>query len=135
LQSGISAREQIPQLLVPFVHDLPTGEPLPVDAMAMVPDGLQFIRACRQVTQFCQGGILALAIQNPANLNLPDADEAGRSQTLTLTDSDTDVPHHFHFHHDVPVNASHPDVVYVLAYWEIHPNGKIKSFSWILTYP
>ena len=84
--------------------------------MAMVLDSSQFIRACRQDPQFRQGGVLAMAIQNPANLNLRDADEAGRSQTLTLTDSDTDVLHHFHFHHDVPVNASHPDVVYVLAY-------------------
>lgn len=64
--------------------------------------------------------------------HLRDADEAGRTQTLTLVEPATDVLHHFRFHNHVPLNESHPDeLVNVLEYWEIHPNGKVQYFSWI----
>jgi hypothetical protein len=64
--------------------------------------------------------------------HLQDAAEAGRTQQLTLEDSVTGVLHHFRFLHDVPLNESNPDeLVNVLEYWEIHPNGKVQYFSWI----
>jgi Transposase DDE domain len=63
---------------------------------------------------------------------LYEADQAGRTQTLTLVDKDTGIVHHFRFHHGVPLNESHPnELVNVLEYWEIHPDGKIQYFSWI----
>ncbi len=63
---------------------------------------------------------------------LRDDDEAGQTQHLTLFDSATGVLHHFRFHNGVPLNESHLDeLVNVLEYWEIHPDGKTQYFSWI----
>jgi hypothetical protein len=64
--------------------------------------------------------------------HLYDADAAGRTQTRTEVDPATGILHHFRFHNGVPLNESHPDeLVNVLEYWEIHPNGKVQYFSWI----
>jgi hypothetical protein len=62
--------------------------------------------------------------------HLHQADEAGRTQTLTQTEEG--ILHHFRWHHHVPLNESNPDeLVHVLEYWEIHPDGKRQYFSWI----
>jgi hypothetical protein len=64
--------------------------------------------------------------------HLREADEADRTSTLTQTEPDTGVVHHFRWHHNVPLNESHADeLVHVLEYWELHPDGKIQYFSWI----
>jgi hypothetical protein len=64
--------------------------------------------------------------------HLREADEAGRTQTLTQTDSDTGILHHFRWHHNAPLNESNSDeLVHVLEYWEVHPDGKVQYFSWI----
>lgn len=64
--------------------------------------------------------------------HLRDADETGQTQHLTEVDPATGILHHFRFHHRVPLNESHADeLVNVLEYWEIHPNGKVQYFSWI----
>jgi hypothetical protein len=64
--------------------------------------------------------------------HLYDADDAGRTQHLTEVEPATGVLHHFRFHHGVPLNESNPDeLVNVLEYWEIHPDGKVQYFSWI----
>ena len=58
--------------------------------------------------------------------------EAGQMQVLTLEDPATGVVHHFRFCNGVPLNESNPDeLVDVLEYWEIHPDGKVQHFSWI----
>ena len=58
--------------------------------------------------------------------------EAGQMQVLTLEDPATGVVHHFRFGNGVPLNESNPDeLVNVLEYWEIHPDGKVQHFSWI----
>jgi hypothetical protein len=65
-------------------------------------------------------------------LHLRDADEAGQTQTVTEVEPTTGVLHHYRFHHNVPLNESNPEeLVNVLEYWEIHPDGKIQYFSWI----
>ena len=59
-------------------------------------------------------------------------DEAGQMQVLTLDDPATGVLHHFRFCNGVPLNESNPDeLVNMLEYWEIHPDGKVQHFSWI----
>jgi hypothetical protein len=59
-------------------------------------------------------------------------DEAGQMEILTLVDPATGVLHHFRFGNAVPLNESHADeLVNVLEYWEIHPDGWIQHFSWI----
>jgi hypothetical protein len=59
-------------------------------------------------------------------------DEAGQMEILSLVDPATGVLHHFRFSNAVPLNESHADeLVNVLEYWEIHPDGKIQYFSWI----
>jgi hypothetical protein len=58
-------------------------------------------------------------------------DDAGTTQHLTVDEPATGVLHHFRWHLAVPLNASHPDLVHVVEYWEIRPNGKIQYFSWI----
>ena len=64
--------------------------------------------------------------------HLRDADEAGRTQTLTEIEPTTGVLHHYRFHHKMPLNEANPEeLVNVLEYWEIHPDGKIQYFSWI----
>ena len=58
--------------------------------------------------------------------------EAGQMQILTWEDPATAVLHHFRFCNGVPLNESNPDeLVNVLEYWEIHPDGKVQHFSWI----
>ena len=53
-------------------------------------------------------------------------------QVLTLEDPATGVVHHFRFGNGVPLNESNPDeLVNVLEYWEIHPDGTVQHFSWI----
>ena len=40
--------------------------------------------------------------------------------------------HHFRFHNGLPLNESNPDeLVNVLEYWELQPDGKVQYFSWI----
>ena len=64
--------------------------------------------------------------------HLQTLDEAGQMQVLTLEDPATGVVHHFRFCNGVPLNESNPDeLVNVLEYWEIHPDGKVQHFSWI----
>jgi hypothetical protein len=64
--------------------------------------------------------------------HLYDADAAGRTQHLSQVEPATGVLHHFRFHNGVPLNESNPDeLVNVLEYWEIHPDGKVQYFSWI----
>jgi hypothetical protein len=64
--------------------------------------------------------------------HLQTLDEAGQMQVLTLEDPATGVVHHFRSCKGVPLNESNPDeLVNVLEYWEIHPDGKIQHFSWI----
>jgi hypothetical protein len=59
-------------------------------------------------------------------------DEAGHREILSLVDPATGVLHHFRFGNAVPLNQSHADqLVNVLEYWEIHPDGKVQHFSWI----
>jgi hypothetical protein len=59
-------------------------------------------------------------------------DEAGRTQTATYVDPSNGILHHFRYHHDVPLNESNPEeLVKVLEYWEISPQGEVKHFSWI----
>ena len=58
--------------------------------------------------------------------------EAGQMQVLTWEDPATGVVHHFRFCNGVPLNESNPDeLVNVLEYWEIHPDGTVQHFSWI----
>jgi Transposase DDE domain len=64
--------------------------------------------------------------------HLQARDEAGQIQNLTLVDPATGVLHHFRFCNGAPLNESNPDeLVNVLEYWEIHPDGKVQHFSWI----
>jgi Transposase DDE domain len=64
--------------------------------------------------------------------HLQALDEAGQMQVLTLEDPVTGVLHHFRFCNGVPLNESNPDeLVNVLEYWEIYPDGKVQHFSWI----
>jgi hypothetical protein len=64
--------------------------------------------------------------------HLREADEANRTQTLTQTESDTGILHHFRWHHNMPLNESNVDeLVHVLEYWEVHPDGTVQYFSWI----
>ena len=64
--------------------------------------------------------------------HLQTLDEAGQMQVLTLVDPATGILHHFRFCNGAPLNESNPDeLVNVLEYWEIHPDGKVQHFSWI----
>lgn len=64
--------------------------------------------------------------------HLDDADAAGRTQRLSQVEPATGVLHHFRFHNGVALNESNPDeLVNVLEYWEIHPDGHVQYFSWI----
>ncbi len=64
--------------------------------------------------------------------HLQTLDEAGQIQVLTLDDPATGILHHSRFCNGVPLNESNPDeLVNVLEYWEIHPDGKVQHFSWI----
>src|SRR5271157_2981611 len=61
--------------------------------------------------------------------------EAGQMQVLTLEDPATGVVHHFRFCNGVPLNESNPDeLVNVLEYWEIDPDGRVQHFSWITNF-
>jgi hypothetical protein len=64
--------------------------------------------------------------------HLREADEANRTATLTQTDTDTGLLQHFRWHHNMPLNESNADeLVHVLEYWEVHPDGRVQQFSWI----
>ena len=64
--------------------------------------------------------------------HLQTRDEAGQMRVLTLEDPATGVVHHFRFCNGVPLNESNPDeLVNVLEYWEIHPDGTVQHFSGI----
>lgn len=64
--------------------------------------------------------------------HLRDNDEAGQTQTLTQTDSTTGILQHFRWHPNQPLNESNPEeLVHVLEYWEVHPDGTVSYFSWI----
>jgi hypothetical protein len=64
--------------------------------------------------------------------HLQAAEEAGRIEVLTLDDPATGVLHHFRFRNGEPLNESNADeLVNVLEYWEIHPQGQVQHFSWI----
>src|SRR3954470_15342494 len=58
--------------------------------------------------------------------------EAGLLSTLSRVDPETGVLHHFRFGNDLPLNESNADErVNVLEYWEVHPDRRVQSFSWI----
>jgi hypothetical protein len=60
------------------------------------------------------------------------AAEAGTASVLTLFDPDTGMLHHFRWLSQVPLNASHPNLlVNFLEYWEISADGKVQYFSWV----
>ncbi len=64
--------------------------------------------------------------------HLRTLDEAGQIQVLTLVDLATGVLHHFRFCSAAPLNESNPDeLVNVLEYWEVDPDGTVQHFSWI----
>ena len=64
--------------------------------------------------------------------HLRTVNEAGQMQLLTLHDPTTGMLHHFRFCNGAPLNESNPDeLVNVLEYWEIHPDGEVQHFSWI----
>jgi hypothetical protein len=61
--------------------------------------------------------------------------EKGQTQTLTLVD-DKGVLHHYRWLEKAALNESHADVsVTMLEFWEVHPNGTIRHFSWITDLP
>jgi hypothetical protein len=56
----------------------------------------------------------------------------GQDQRLSLVDANTGTIHHFRWLNQVPLNDSHPNLlVNLLEYWEIGPDGKVQSFSWV----
>ncbi len=64
--------------------------------------------------------------------HLQARDEAGQMTIRTWVDPATGVLHHFRFCNAAPLNESHADeLVNVLEYWEIHPDGTVQHFSWI----
>jgi hypothetical protein len=64
--------------------------------------------------------------------HLRENDAANRTQALTQTDAGTRVLHHFRWHPNQPLNESNPDeLVHVLEYWEVDPDGGVQYFSWI----
>jgi hypothetical protein len=63
---------------------------------------------------------------------LQTLEDAGQMQVLTWADPATNILHHFRFCNGAPLNESNPDeLVNVLEYWELHPDGKVQHFSWI----
>ena len=59
--------------------------------------------------------------------HLRTLDEAGQIQVLTLVDPATGVLHHFRFCSAAPLNESNPDeLVNVLEYWEVDPDGTVQ---------
>jgi len=64
--------------------------------------------------------------------HLQALDEAGKREVLTLLDPTTGLLHHFRYSNAAPLNESNADeLVNVLEYWEIDPDGKVQQFSWI----
>ncbi len=64
--------------------------------------------------------------------HIREADEANRTPTLTQINPQTGILHHFRWHISLALNESNPnELVNVLEYWEIHPDGKLQHFSWI----
>jgi hypothetical protein len=61
--------------------------------------------------------------------------EEGRTQVLTSVD-EKGVLHHYRWLEKAALNESHPNVlVNMLEFWEIHPDGTIRHFSWITDLP
>jgi hypothetical protein len=57
--------------------------------------------------------------------------EAGQARVLTLQDADG-VLHHYRWLEQASLNAANADIlVTMIDYWEIHPDGTIRHFSWI----
>jgi hypothetical protein len=64
--------------------------------------------------------------------HIREADEANRTTTLTQINAQTGILHHFRWHISLALNESNPhELVNVLEYWEVHPDGKLQHFSWI----
>ena len=64
--------------------------------------------------------------------HIREADEANRTPTLTQFNPQTGILHHFRWHISLALNESNPnELVNVLEYWEVHPDGKLQHFSWI----
>jgi hypothetical protein len=64
--------------------------------------------------------------------HLQARDEAGPMTIRTWVDPATGILHHFRSCNAAPLNESHADeLVNVLEYWEIHPDGTVQHFSWI----
>lgn len=63
--------------------------------------------------------------------HMEEAYGKGQAQTLTLEDRQRGVIHHFRWISQVPLNASHPELlINFLEYWEISEEG-IQYFSWV----
>jgi hypothetical protein len=61
--------------------------------------------------------------------------EANTTRILTLQDDDG-LLHHYRWLERASLNESNVDVVVTMVdYWEIHPNGTIRHFSWITDLP
>jgi len=57
---------------------------------------------------------------------------AGTAQVVTFWEQTTGKLHHFRWLNQVALNESNLDVlVNFLEYWEISPDGKIQTFSWV----
>jgi hypothetical protein len=64
--------------------------------------------------------------------HIREADEANRTPTLTQINPQTGILHHFRWHISLALNESNPnELVNVLEYWEVHPDGKLQHFSWV----
>jgi len=64
--------------------------------------------------------------------HIHEADEANRTLTLSQIDPQTGILHHFRWYISLPLNeANSNELVNVLDYWEVHPDGKLQHFSWI----
>jgi hypothetical protein len=64
--------------------------------------------------------------------HIREADEANRTANQSQINPATGIVHHFRWHTSLPLNESNPnELVHVLEYWEIHPDGKLQHFSWI----
>jgi hypothetical protein len=61
--------------------------------------------------------------------------EAGQARVLTLQEADG-VLHHYRWLEGASLNENNADIsVTMVDYWEIHPNGTIRHFSWITDLP
>lgn len=56
----------------------------------------------------------------------------GQASNIGYIDKESDVSHQFNFFNGVALNKSNPDLlVNFLEYWQIRPDGKTVSFSWV----